>query len=112
MNSDLVFHAVSKRKWKDLNKGGYYSPAENGEDIEITCTTSEKLNDYLNEKFKGRKNLLLLVIDKSRLTSKITFNKEDGSAIIENAINIDAILDKIKLDCDTEGRFDVSVDST
>lgn len=111
MNSDLVFHAVSKRKWRDLNKGGYYSPAENREDIEITCTTAKKLNEYLNDKFKGRKNLLLLVIDKSRLTNKVSI-KEDGSAIIENSINIDAILDKIKLDCDAEGRFDVSVDTT
>ena len=112
MNSDLVFHAVSKRKWKDLNKGGYYRPTEDEENLEIACTTAKKLNEYLNDNFKGRKNLLLLVIDKSRLTNKVKINKEDGSVIIENAVNIDAILDKIKLDCDTEGRFDVSVDST
>jgi uncharacterized protein (DUF952 family) len=111
MNPDLIFHAVSRRKWPSLNKGGYYSPEDLSETGVIRCAESEGLNEYLNREFTGRKNLLLLVIDTSRLVNRPRKKDEHHMVAIEGEINLDAILDKIRIDCDSEGKFDLRVDS-
>ena len=112
MSSDLIFHVVSKRKWRDRNKGGYYTTEESSsESNDVECVTSHYLNEYLNSRFRGRKNLLLLVIDKSRLVNPIKKEDENNVLWVIDGINIDAILDKIRLDCDTEGKFDLMVTS-
>jgi len=112
MNTDLIYCPVSKRKWKEFNTGGYYRPKI--EDIEIDsiiCATNSTLNKLLNETFSGRKNLLILVIDKSRLEPKILVDKDSGKVTVEGAINTDAILDKIRIDCNEDGLFDLEVES-
>jgi uncharacterized protein (DUF952 family) len=113
MKSDLIFHIVSKRKWRALNKDGYYRPegfdAEDS-DEEIECITSERINEFLNSHFTKRKNLLLLVIDKSRIINRIRTEKEKGLIFVERGINTDAILDKIRIDANQDGNFDVEFD--
>ena len=112
MNTDLIYCPVSKRKWKEFNTGGYYRPKIEEEEIDsIPCATNGTLNSVLNESFKGRKNLLILVIDKSRLEPKIAVDKESGKVSVEGAINTDAILDKIRIDCNDDGLFDLEVES-
>lgn len=109
MSSNLIFHPVSKRKWKEFNKGGFYNPQgpkyENG----IVCVKANYLKKYLNDNFKGRRQVLVLVIDKSRLISKSSYHKEDDRFKIDNRINMDAILDKILLKPNKEGFFDIEV---
>lgn len=109
MNQDLIFHVVSRRKWKTQNKGGNYKPDTYAIRNEIECVTADKLNDYLNEQFKGRKNLLIIVIDKFRIANNTRSDKESGKVYIEHSINIDAILDKIRIDAGKEGAFDLTV---
>ncbi len=111
MDTDLIFHIVSRRKWPELNKGGLYKPVDFDPSSGIECVSSPFLQEYLNEEHFGRKNLFILVIDKTRLTSKMT--KEKGGAIIRvfDPINLDAILDKIRIDCNEEKKFDLSVKS-
>lgn len=111
MDTDLIFHIVSRRKWPELNKGGFYKPEDFDSDAGIECVSSSYLQDHLNKDHFGRKNLYILVIDKARLTSKMT--KEKGGAIIKilDPINLDAILDKIRIDCNEEKKFDLTVKS-
>lgn len=109
VRADLIFHIVSRRKWPELNKGGYYK-SENLDQIGgITCVKSGELKSYLNEKFKGRKNLLILVIDTLRLSNRVYENKEDATVSVEGGINLDAILDKIRINCSEDGTFDIDV---
>ena len=71
-----------------------------------------KLDEYLNSEFEGRKNLFLLVIDVSRLATDMKKSEENGTYVtVYQPINIDAILDRIRLDANEEGEFDVSVKS-
>ncbi len=109
MSSNLIFHPVSKRKWQEFNKGGFYDPQgakyENG----IICVKAEQLKEYLNENFKGRRQVLVLVIDKSRLVAKSSHDKDKDQFKIEDRINMDAILDKIILKPNKEGVFDIEV---
>lgn len=110
MNTDLIYCPVSKRKWKEFNAGGYYRPKIDEKEIDsIPCATNSTLNNVLNESFKGRKNLLILVIDKSMLEPKIAVDKASGKVTVEGAINTDAILDKIRIDCNEDGLFDLEI---
>lgn len=111
MNEDLIFYAVSRRKWTRLNKDGYFLPENFEEEKEIKCALPQNLQEYLNTNFKGRKNLFLLVIDVTRLATSMKKKKKDGHVYLYDPINIDAILDKIRLDCNEKGEFDLSVKS-
>ena len=108
MNSDLIFHAVSRRKWPTLTKEGYYSSEDIEETEGILCSKKEYLKEYMNEYFKGRKNLIILVIDSSRLTTGIK-EKTEKTVVVSEGINVDAILDKIRIDCSEDGTFDIDV---
>lgn len=109
MNTDLLFHIVSRRKWKNLHTSGRYTPDTYTNTDEIECVTAPKLNEYLNEHFNGRKNLLILVIEKYRLAKGIRIDKESGLVYVKESINMDAILDKIRIDAGIEGRFQLDV---
>jgi len=111
MQEDLIFHVVSRRKWPKLNKEGSFAPEDFDPDKGIRCTLPQYLKEYLNSHFSGRKNLFLLVIDVSRLATDIKKIKEDGYVMLYQPINIDAILDKIRLDANEDGNFDISVKS-
>jgi len=111
MNADLIFYAVSRRKWTRLNKNGYFQPENFEEEKEIKCALPQNLKEYLNTQFKGRKNLFLLVIDVSRLATSIQKKKTGEHVYLYDPINIDAILDKIRLDCNEKGEFDLTVKS-
>lgn len=111
MQDDLIFHAVSRRKWTKLNKEGTYAPEEFDPNEGFRCALPQSLEEYLNREFKGRKNLFLLVIDVTRLATDMKKKKENGFIRIYQPVNIDAILDKIRIDANDEGKFDVNVRS-
>ncbi len=112
MSTDLIFHVVSKRKWRELNKDGYYRPESSitdDPDLFVECVRADRINEFLNEHFRKRKNLFLLVIDKSRIVNSIKNDKEKGTVNIAQGINTDAILDKIRLDANPDGGFDLNI---
>lgn len=111
METDLIFHIVSRRKWPELNKGGYYKPEEFDSSTGIECVSSSYLQEHLNKDHFGRKNLFILVIDKYRLTSKMTKEKNGDVIKVLDPINLDAVLDKIRIDCNEEKKFDLTVKS-
>lgn len=111
MKEDLIFYAVSRRKWTKLNKNGHFTPENFDPDQGIKCALPHNLQNYLNTHFKGRKNLYLLVIDVTRLATFIQKRKNDDYIYLHDPVNIDAILDKIRLDCNEKGEFDLSVKS-
>lgn len=110
MSSNLIFHVVSKRKWQEFNQGGFYKPEGSRYENGITCVKADVLKEFINENFQGRRQLLVLVIDKSRLVSNSETDKESKTILVENRINMDAILDKILIKPDKEGYFDIDVE--
>jgi uncharacterized protein (DUF952 family) len=109
MKPDLIFHVVSRRKWPTLNKSGYYKSEDLDEMGGVVCVKAGQLQAYLNEEFNGRKNLLILVIDTSRVSNRMYDDKNDTISV-EGGINLDAILDKIRIDCSEDGTFNVEVE--
>lgn len=111
MQEDLIFHVVSRRKWTKLNKEGVFAPEDFDPNEGMRCALPQNLEEYLNTEYKGRKNLFLLVIDVSRLATDMKKKKESGYVVLFQPINIDAILDKIRLDANDDGEFDITVKS-
>ncbi len=113
MKPDLLFHVVSKRKWREFNNEGYYRITDDIENKPIECVDSVYLNNYLNEKFTGRKNLFILVIVTSRILNRVDVTGINGNNIytVDDGINVDAILDKIRIDCNDQGLFELSVEN-
>lgn len=109
MSSDLIFHPISKRNWKEFNQGGYFDPKGTKYEDGIICVQADDLKTFINENFQGRRQVLILVIDKSRLQSRVSLNKERGQFKISERINLDAILDKVMIKPNKEGIFDIEV---
>jgi len=109
MKSDLLFYVVSARKWSDLTRGGLFKPDELKESNRITLLQADNVNDHLNKKYSGRKNLFLLIIDTTRM-DKRPKKDDEGRFVIEDAIPVVAILDKIRLNSNKEGEFDIQID--
>ncbi|WP_234572189.1 DUF952 domain-containing protein [Rhodohalobacter sp. 614A] len=109
MSSNLIFHVVSKRQWQEFNQGGYFRPEGSRYEDGIACVKANKLKEYINEHFKGRRQVLLLVIDKARLVSKTEYNQEKEYILVQDKINMDSVLDKIFVKPNKEGIFDVDV---
>ncbi|MEX2600678.1 MAG: DUF952 domain-containing protein [Balneolaceae bacterium] len=115
MNEDLIYHIVPLRKWRTLFKNGRYLSKslslETGEPVEIPCCESGNVAALLNRKFSGRKDLLLIVIDSTRIQSPLEIGEgaegEPASMVIRGSLNGDAILDKIRLQPDEENRFQI-----
>lgn len=109
MNSNLIFHPVSKRNWKQFNKGGFYNPERIRHEDGISCVNANHLREYINQNFQGRRQILVLVIDKSRLMSKSLFDEDKKAYLVKGRINMDAILDKIIIKPNKDGVFDIEV---
>lgn len=110
---DLIFHLVSKRKWKEHLHSGYYRPESTGGDDEwIECYTGSGIEEVANRKFRGRKRIFLLVINTQRLSSEMMFREVEGEEfpMVRKRINLDSIIDKIDLMPDEEGLFEIRVD--
>jgi uncharacterized protein (DUF952 family) len=112
MKPDLVFHLVSKRKWKQRQRNGYYRPDwKEGEDNRLICYYPDVVESVANAEFADRKNILMLVIHLQRVTSDIEFDEESKSVLIKDQINLDAILDKIVLTPDDAGKYQIKIES-
>ncbi len=113
MKPDLIFQLVSRRKWKERQQNGYYQPDETvDENSWIRCYLPEEVEEAANTHFSGRKNILMLVINTKNITEKLAFRELDGKSVpmIENRINLDAVIDKIVLVPDEEGKFEIKVE--
>lgn len=135
MVPDLLFHVVSKRKWKLQIRDGMYRPEHYHEDNGVETVAGKDINQYLNAVYAGRKNLLLIVIETSRLRKRSAITQEvmgEHEKLNEQSVQLEqkgkreqsheipiyripepihklAILDKIRIDCNEKGLFDVQL---
>jgi len=110
MIPELLFYIVTKRKWKENNQKGWYKPDDFKDSGYIKLMSSSKIEKEANKNFSGRKKVLLLVIDTYRIAGKISKKSEDGYFILNGALNSDALLDKILLESNPDGKFEVDVE--
>jgi len=109
MKPDLLFHITTKRRWFENTSEGCYKPENVNKDFRIDLLRAENLKPLLNTKYKGYKHVTLIVIDTARIVPKLL--SDDSNYYLNQPLNTDSVLDKIKLSSDAQGLFDIDVEA-
>lgn len=112
MKEELIFYLVPRRKWKEWQNNGNFTPpvlSESGGQIE--CLRGSQVQHTVNSVFSGRKHILLLVINTSQLKPSVRYVDRGGESFpcLDGPLNLDAVIDKIALEPDEDGRFDLDI---
>ena len=101
---ELIYHITTKTGWKVATKEGYYEAASLESEGFIHCSKAEQVAGVLDRYYHGKVELVKLVINPYKLTSKLQFDFSPsvGEAFphIYGYINLDAIEDVIDLEID------------
>jgi len=115
MQHDLIFHIVEKKSWKHIENKGEYIPETVEQEGFIHCSTGHQINDTANRIFKDKHHLFLLIIDSKRVEAPIKYEEDSKLGIefphIYGPLNTNAILDKISLNPDKKGNFNLEFSS-
>lgn len=106
----MIFHITSRAAWKEANPLGEYR----GDTLEsegfIHTSQRDQLVRVANQRFQERFDLVLLVIDPSKLTSPLKY--EDGGEgemfpHIYGPLNMAAVTNVLPFPPNDEGNFDL-----
>ncbi|MDX1639753.1 MAG: DUF952 domain-containing protein [Balneolaceae bacterium] len=115
MTDDIIFHLVTASDWKSNQDAGLYKPESLAEEGFIHCSTGQQVQEIANAQFRGESDLLLIVIDVASLESDLKMEQADDRdeifPHIKGPLNIDAVIDKIKLEPEEDGSFFIRFDA-
>ncbi len=115
MKEELIFHLVSRSAWKEGQQEGRYRPEIYEQEGYIPCADGRQIQVTANQKFKDSLELLLLVIDPTRVNTRVAYEYdqqvEQKVPRVYGPLNIDAVIDKIELEADQDGEFKIEVES-
>jgi len=110
----FILHITSSDKWRtqrpagDRGSGGFRDPSLDTEGF-IHCSTVDQFLIPANERFVGRNDLVLLVIDTDRLEREPIYEDcyESGTRFphVYGPIPMEAVIDVVDLPPDDDGRF-------
>lgn len=112
MELDLLFIALKQEDWRKISQNSRLKPTSfEYEDGFIRSFTGDKAEKIINHYYDKTDEILLLVIDPLRIQSPIKRIKEDGFEFvaIKGEIEVDTIIDKIKLKPSEKGNFSINV---
>lgn len=97
----LIFHVTTKKEWDAAKAKGYYESASLAKEGFIHCSNQDQVAGVLERYFAGKKNLVKLVIDTDKLSSKFIHewspSTEDTFPHIYGPINFDAVVEVTKI---------------
>lgn len=109
-----ILHIATKTGWNEAQLlGAYRSDNFDAEDF-IHCSKSEQLIEVANSLFRGRTDLILLVIDRDKVT--VPIKEEDPGDLkpigkryphIYGALNLDAVAEVKEFKPNPDGSFDL-----
>ncbi len=96
-----IYHVTTKLEWNvALQKGFYEAPSLKIEGF-IHCSKANQVQGVLERYFKGKTNLVKLVIDTNKLTNKLQFDfspsVNEEFPHIYGVINLDAVIEIINI---------------
>lgn len=110
-----VLHITSVDRWRAHKGGasGFQDPSLDQEGF-IHCSTVDQLLIPANERFAGRDDLVLLVVDTDRLDTELVYEDcyESGTRFphIYGPIDLSAVVEVIDFPPDADGRFSLPSD--
>ncbi|MFO7881476.1 MAG: DUF952 domain-containing protein [Kosmotogaceae bacterium] len=103
-----ILHIASIDDWKKTKETGVYKADSLETEGFIHCSTPEQVIEVANFLFKGREDLLLLVIDEERLKSPVKYEDPGNGKHyphIYGLLNISAIIEVAEFKPDQNGYF-------
>lgn len=112
MRDDILFHVTTQEDWKQNQKGGLYRPESLEEEGFIHCSSGSQLEETANRIYGDKDQILLLVIDASRIREDVKYEKdvETGQKFphIYAPLNVNAVIDKIEIHAEKDGTFKIN----
>jgi len=97
----IIYHIATAGDWEIAKQKGFYEHPSLAAEGFIHCSQDHQVAGVLERYFAGQTNLLKLVIDTDKLTSKFVFDwspsTQDTFPHVYGTINTDAIVDVIAL---------------
>jgi uncharacterized protein (DUF952 family) len=97
----IIYHVTTTPDWNKAKEQGYYEHTSLVDEGFIHCSQEHQVAGVLERYFAGQTDLLKLVIDTDKLTSKYVFDwspsTQDTFPHVYGPINIDAVTDVIAL---------------
>lgn len=97
----LIYHVTTAAEWAAAKEKGYYEAPSLKTEGFIHCSQESQVSGVLERYYSGKTDLLKLVIDTDKLTSKYVFEWSPSTADtfphIYGAINPGAVVDVIAI---------------
>jgi len=97
----IIYHVTTKQEWTNATKQGFYESASLAEEGFIHCSQENQVAGVLERYFSGKKDLVKLVIDTDKLSSRFVFewssSVEDTFPHIYGPINTDAVIEVVNI---------------
>ena len=97
----IIYHVTTAAEWNAAKQvGAYESPSLKAEGF-IHCSQENQVAGVLERYFSGKTELVKLVIDTDKLTSRFVFEWSPSTADtfphVYGPINVDAVVDVVEL---------------
>jgi len=93
----IIYHVTTAAEWKAAQEKGFYEAASLKAEGFIHCSEEHQVAGVLERYFSGQDNLLKLIIDTSKLTSRYVQewspSIRDTFPHIYGPINLEAVID-------------------
>ena len=97
----IIFHVTTGKDWKAALEKGYYEHLSLKDEGLIHCSQEHQVAAVLERYFAGKTDLVKLVIDTDKLTSKYVFDwspsTQDTFPHVYGPINTDAVIETVAL---------------
>ncbi|MEZ0395441.1 MAG: DUF952 domain-containing protein [Anaerolineales bacterium] len=108
--SDIVLHITSRSAWQAARMAGFYAADSLEGQGFIHCSLPSQVLRVANNLFRGRDDLVLLVIDPARLTAPLKWEPAADLATeifphLYGPLNLEAVVDVLPLGRDAAGGF-------
>lgn len=104
---DFLYHITSREEWSQTHSE--YLPANFDKEGFIHCSYREQIVGSANKFFHGRHDLVLLQIDRAKITSNIVDENLEGGEImfphIYGPLPVNAVVQELDFACEKDGTF-------
>jgi glutathione S-transferase len=108
-----IFHIAEVQAWSDAQADGDYRQSTIGRTLDddgfIHCSRFNQVEVVANAAYRGRRDLLLLVIDPTKVGAEIRDENLDGGSDlfphIYGPLNLDAVVEVRQIPVGPDGRF-------
>jgi uncharacterized protein (DUF952 family) len=106
-----LFHITSAEEARDAARAGIYAPGTFEAEGFIHCSYARQVCEVANRIFSGRSDLVLLEIDRTKLTCEVIDENLEGGAQmfphIYGRLAVDAVVRIHRFPCGDDGRFEL-----